>query len=58
MLKPKNQIKIVPGELVFTNLKLNQPSSKSFQVINVSLDSLEIVILEIYELFTYQSLEH
>jgi len=58
MLKPKNQIKIVPGELVFTNLKPNQPSSKSFQVINVSLDSLEIVILEIYELFTYQSLEH
>ncbi len=48
--KLKEQVKIVPAELVFTNLKPNQPSSRSFQVINVSLQTHNIVLIQLIDI--------
>jgi len=44
MIQSKDRIKLVPDELVFTKIKPDHPSSKSFQIINISSESLEIVL--------------
>jgi len=44
MIQSKDRIKLVPEELVFSKLKPDHPSSKSFQIINISSENLEISV--------------
>ena len=43
MTQLKEPIKVLPEELVFSNLKPNQPHSKFFQITNTSSQPHELV---------------